>query len=43
MAENENVVKHGVLKKSVNPFGTIGHTIGVMSGPRRAGGIFRRI
>ncbi len=43
MAENKNVVNHGVLKKSVNPFGTIEHTIGVMSGPRRASGIFGRI
>lgn len=32
MAENENAVNHGVFEKSVNPFGTIGHTIGVMSG-----------
>jgi Mrp family chromosome partitioning ATPase len=32
MADNVNPVRHGIFERSVNPYGTIKHVIGVMSG-----------
>ncbi len=32
MTENQNTAKHGIFERSINPFGTIKHVIGVMSG-----------